>query len=172
MLAQVLEEEFVEELQEDETLLENNKLRRLYRILTMPTPQMNPPSSHTLDQFQESVIENGSAAENTKVEDDDEAPGKKISFGSVLKKSIFSPNARIKSCLLSIANKCAECSIGTFCDDQEAFGELIKDLSANAIELITDSFVSTPFTKRIVNTSWHPDMESVVTMRTENSLIT
>ena len=49
---------------------------------------------------------------------------------------------------------------------------MIKDLSANAIELIAESFVSTPFTKRIVNTSWHPDMESVVTMRTENSLIT
>ena len=38
MLAQVLEEDFLEELQEDETFLENNQLRRLYRILTMPTP--------------------------------------------------------------------------------------------------------------------------------------
>ena len=99
-------------------------------------------------------------------------PSKGVSFGSVLRKSIFSQRARIKSCLLSIANKCAECSIGTFCDDQAAFGELIKDLSANAIELIADSFVSTPFTKRIVNTAWHPDMESVVTMRLEKSLIT
>lgn len=104
--------------------------------------------------------------------EDSKTPEKKISFGSVLRKSIYSPNARIKACLLSIVNKCAECTITTFCSDQDAFGELIKDLSSNAIELIADSFVNTPFTRRILNTSWHPDMESVVTMRTNNSLIT
>jgi hypothetical protein len=59
-----------------------------------------------------------------------------------------------------------------FCQNQDAFGELIKDLSSNAIELISDSFVSTPFTKRIMNTNWHPDMETVITKRKANSLIT
>jgi len=32
-------------MQEDETFLENNVLRRLYRVLTLPTPEMNPPAS-------------------------------------------------------------------------------------------------------------------------------
>ena len=60
----------------------------------------------------------------------------------------------------------------TFCADQDAFGELIKDLSQNAIELIADSFVATPFTKRILNCSWYPEMEPIVTMRMDSSLVT
>ena len=60
----------------------------------------------------------------------------------------------------------------TFCADQDAFGELIKDLSSNAIELIADSFVETPFTKRILNCSWYPEMEPTITMRMDSSLIT
>ena len=35
------EEEFEEEMQEDESLLENNLLRRLYRVLNVETPQLN-----------------------------------------------------------------------------------------------------------------------------------
>ena len=40
MLQQVNEEEFPEEEQEDETFLESNILRRLYRVLTLPTPDI------------------------------------------------------------------------------------------------------------------------------------
>ena len=40
VLTQVLDGEFPEEEQEDESMLENNVLRRLYRILTMPTPDL------------------------------------------------------------------------------------------------------------------------------------
>ena len=43
VLSQVMEEEFPEEEQEDEQMLENNVLRRLYRILTMPTPDLEEP---------------------------------------------------------------------------------------------------------------------------------
>jgi len=46
VLIQVLEGEFPDEEQEDESLLENNLLRRLYRILTLPTPDMLDPEKH------------------------------------------------------------------------------------------------------------------------------
>ena len=49
---------------------------------------------------------------------------------------------------------------------------MIKDLSNNTIELITDSFTTTPFTKRIISTNWHPKVESMVTLRMQDSLIT
>ena len=42
MLVQVQETDFEDERQEDETELENNQLRRLYRVLVLPTPEMNP----------------------------------------------------------------------------------------------------------------------------------
>ena len=42
MLIQVQEEEFEPEMQEDETFLENNRLRRLFRVLSLPTPDLNP----------------------------------------------------------------------------------------------------------------------------------
>ena len=38
MLNQVLEDEFEQEMQEDETFVENNRLKRLFRVLMMPTP--------------------------------------------------------------------------------------------------------------------------------------
>lgn len=41
MLEQINESEFAEEEQDDETMLENNVLRRLYRVLTLPTPDIN-----------------------------------------------------------------------------------------------------------------------------------
>ena len=74
--------------------------------------------------------------------------------------------------MLTITNMCGECSIQTFCDNQDDFGVIIKNLSSNAIELIGESFVRTPFTKRIMNTTWHPEMEAVFTVRQRSSLIT
>ena len=67
---------------------------------------------------------------------------------------------------------CGECSIATFCENQKAFGELIKNLSSNAIELIGDSFVLTPFTKRIMNVTWHKDMDTTFTIRKKSALVT
>ena len=40
MLIQIQEGDWHEEEQEDETFLENNELRRLFRILTLPTPDI------------------------------------------------------------------------------------------------------------------------------------
>ena len=40
VLIQVQEGDWFEEEQEDETFLENNELRRLFRILTLPTPDI------------------------------------------------------------------------------------------------------------------------------------
>lgn len=45
MVEQIAQEEFSDDEMEDETLLENNQLRRLYRILTLPTPQIIDPDS-------------------------------------------------------------------------------------------------------------------------------
>ena len=181
MLIQVQEQEFEEEMQEDETTLENNMLRRLFSVLNLPTPDMVAPIVYSdqtdenpdcpEDQVQQEENDEDKT-ENAVAQGEEAKKENKIDFGSVLRKSIYSENVRIKSCLLTIANKCAECSLVTFCADQDAFGELIKDLSQNAIELIADSFVATPFTKRILNCSWYPEMEPIVTMRMDSSLVT
>ena len=79
----------------------------------------------------------------------------------MLRKSIFLTNARIKDCLLTITNKCAECNIATFCENQQSFVELLENLSPQAIELIEESFLQNAFTKRIMNTYWHDSLEAV-----------
>lgn len=40
VLTQFTEDEFPEEVQEDESVFENNILRRLYSVLTLPTPDL------------------------------------------------------------------------------------------------------------------------------------
>ena len=46
VLTQLNEGEFPPEEQEDETELENNILRRLYRILVLPTPDILDPEAN------------------------------------------------------------------------------------------------------------------------------
>jgi len=81
----------------------------------------------------------------------------KAGLRSVLFKSFYGKIPRIKDCLLSITNKCEECSISNFCETQNDFERLLKNLNPSSLELIQDSFISTPFTKKIVNTGWHDD---------------
>ena len=45
MLIQMQEGEFEDEMQEDESYLENSLLRRLFRILNLPTPDMKPEAA-------------------------------------------------------------------------------------------------------------------------------
>ena len=61
-------------------------------------------------------------------------------------KSLYNNEKTVADCLLTIANKCGECSISNFCENQGDFSKIIKDLSPGALELIGDSFISTPFT--------------------------
>jgi hypothetical protein len=98
MLLQLKEGEFLEEEQEDETFLENNIMRRLFRILVLPTP----------DIFNEEE-EAGSFV------------NKKAGIKSVLHKSLYNNSSRIRDCLLSIANISQECSISSFCESQKDF---------------------------------------------------
>ena len=55
---------------------------------------------------------------------------------------------------MSIANMCEECHISDFAASQDHMAILLENLSANFIELVRDSFVSTTFTKKIGNTRW------------------
>lgn len=89
----------------------------------------------------------------------------------MLFKSLYTNQVRIKDCLLSIANRCQECSISNFCENQTDFEVLIGALSAGALGLISDSFVKTPFTKKIMSSHWHSDM-SMITFRKNSSVIT
>jgi len=79
---------------------------------------------------------------------------KKAGLKSVLYKSLYNNSSRIRDCLLSITNMSQECSITNFCETQEDFSMILKNWSSGALELIQDSFLSTHFTKKIVNTKW------------------
>lgn len=75
----------------------------------------------------------------------------------MLFKSLYSENVRIKECLLSIVNKCDEGNISSFCENQEDFTILLEKLSSGALDLITSSFLSTPFTVMIESCKWNRD---------------
>lgn len=90
-------------------------------------------------------------------------------------KSLYdSKNTRIKDILLFIANKCNECNISAFCENQEDFAELLCNLSSNALELINESFCSTTFTEKCLNSSWNGDQLSngIYTFRKNTSRVT
>jgi hypothetical protein len=186
MLIQINEGEFPEEEQEDESLLENNLLRRLYRILTLPTPDMVAPKrsaattelgTEFFDDEQDpagSIVKSPSAVEGQQsavapvvVEEVNVKSG----LVSVLFKSMYLKSQRIKDCLLSITNKCQECNISNFCENQDDFKVLLQNLSSASLELIQDSFQSTPFTRKIVNTKWYSE-SAIVTFRQNTSVIT
>jgi hypothetical protein len=88
-----------------------------------------------------------------------------------LYKSLYNKETTIADCLLTIANKCEECSISNFCENQEDFSKILDDLSPGALELIAESFISTPFTKKVVNTVWNSD-QSLITFRKNSSILT
>ena len=67
----------------------------------------------------------------------------------MLIKSLYIDQSRIKACLMSIVNKCQECTISNFCENQQDFAVLLGNLTAGSLELIQDSFVRTIFTKKI-----------------------
>ena len=95
----------------------------------------------------------------------------KAGLRSVLFKSLYNKSSRIKDCLLSITNRCSECGISNFCENQNDFAVLLKVLNSNSLELIQDSFITTPFTRKIVNTSWAPEA-TLITFRQRTSIIT
>ena len=96
---------------------------------------------------------------------------KKAGLNSVLVKSLYGNLARIQNCLLSITNRCEDCTLATFCETQDDFSELLTNLSGSAIELIQDSFISTPFTRLITSTVWHKEL-SMVTFKMARSIVT
>lgn len=211
LINQIQEEEFPEIELEDETVLENDKLRRLYRILSMPTPDFTTLKEQEVqeevaeerrmqreivEEIQRSQSQNPEILDTSGINDDDpfgeenlskvagiegqtevkpedpkDKKQKKVGLKSVLVKSIFIEQARIKTCLMSIVNKCQECSITNFCENQSDFAELLKNLNSNALELISDSFVSSIFTKKIETTSWHPETQ-MITFRKNTSILT
>ena len=147
MLEQVNDTEFSEEEQEDESLLENNILRRLYRVLTLPTPDMKLEDSKRLstqagDQDGEAIESDGEEGQggakvmdaNLEVETEErervatEEDDNKVGLNSVLYQSLYAESSRIRDCLLSITNKCQECSISNFAEHQGDFQKLLHPM--------------------------------------------
>jgi hypothetical protein len=142
MLQQVNEQDFLEEEQEDETLLESNILRRLYRVLTLPTPDIEEDNKRENAEFLNdyfdddfyngesyvgpaSVVAIEGGETKSLLEQSQLVPGtesatdanEKSGLRSVLFKSLYNKSSRIKDCLLSITNRCSECGISNFCED-------------------------------------------------------
>ena len=205
VLTQVLEEEFPEEEQEDEQMLENNVLRRLYRILTMPTPDLEEPVEGEDEEEDEdepaqpsnaplnmpnmgglnqplnlpNLDESGAGADKlgttgedgTQLETEQVEGAPKAGLNSVLTKSLYLNVQRVKDCLLTICNRCDECNISNFCENQDDFEVLLRTLNSNSMELIQDSFIRTPFTKKIVNAPWYAERGGVITFLQHTTII-
>ena len=100
-----------------------------------------------------------------------EETGTKEGLESVIQKSIYHTVPRIKDCLLLIANKCGECAITSFCENQQDFEVLIGNLNGSAMELINESFVNSIFTSKIMNTNWDPGNLDMYTFRRSRTTI-
>ena len=71
---------------------------------------------------------------------------------------------------MSITNKCEECQLSNFVHDQDDMEILLKNVSGNFLELVNDSFVTTNYTKKIMNVLWYPEA-SKHTFRLSKSII-
>ena len=87
-------------------------LRRLYRILTMPTPSFKNSDIDRsgIKALSEDLEGPPRKQQLQESEDKDFIPG----LHSVLTRSLTYKSTRIKDCLLSIANMCEECQLSNF----------------------------------------------------------
>jgi len=72
---------------------------------------------------------------------------------------------------MSIANMCEECQLSNFAKDQTDMEILLSNVSTAFMELVNDSFVHSTFTRRILNTKWHQEANSI-TFRQETTMLT
>ena len=67
----------------------------------------------------------------------------------MLQKSLSTDNTVVKNNLMSIANLVEENSLTAFAQSLEEIGVMLENVNQNVIDLISTSFLSTPFTKKI-----------------------
>ena len=144
-------------------------LRRLYRILTMPTPSFKDPD---IDKGGIKALSRKDPEEPRKQqlqesEDKDFVPG----LHSVLTRSLTYKSTRIKDCLLSIANMCEECQLSNFAKNLDHVSIMMQNVSPNFMELVRDSFSSTNFCKKIISVNWYKEV-AMVTFRQNSSMLT
>ena len=72
---------------------------------------------------------------------------------------------------MAIANMCSECQLTNFAKNQSDMEILLNNVSASFMELVAESFVSTTFTNKILNTKWYQEVLSV-TFRQDSTMIT
>ena len=72
---------------------------------------------------------------------------------------------------MQITNKCDECQISNFAKGQDDMDQMLQTTNAAIIELVSDSFITTSFTRRITNVKWYSEI-SMVTLRRNSSMLT
>ena len=125
------------EVQEDESEIQNNVLRRLYRILTRPVPDMidekelaakgltagagkllrrKTTVSNKVMPAETEHLDSATRTDTETVKEEAKKTDKKDKKGlySVLQKSLFHPSQRIRDILMSITNICEECQLSNF----------------------------------------------------------
>lgn len=89
----------------------------------------------------------------------------------ILHKSLSFKSKQIRDSIFALANISLEVSIEDFATNLQDFATMVENVTPAIDELIRDSFISTRFTKKIVNAPWTKSL-NMLTFRRSSSMIT
>lgn len=160
ILRQLNESEFPIELDFDGLDSENAKLRRLYRILSLPTGDLR----HRLYKLDEGSSEKEVKRTCTSyllpawvrklLSIPYQASQSGSGFKSIVKKSLHFANTRFRENLMEIAMLCRENCIATFVENQHDITLLFNSMTPATVEFFENAFNQTRFTKSVKNLQW------------------
>ena len=158
--------------------VENSYLRRLYRILNMPTSDL---------AFSKDKLNKQSGGEDKKKKKDQARKGLKkfidwcrkccadkegyghTGFKSIQKKSLHFSNSRFRENLMEIAMLCRENAIDNFLENIGDMEILFKSMSPAETKLFDSAFKRTRFTDSVQNADWRiGDTQEVIGMNTSD----
>ena len=130
--------------------VENRYLKRLHRVLNMPTSDL----AHSKDKLNKKKSQGILSKNNCCKKITNIAAIMKYSpimstgnnFKCILKKSLNFTNARFRESLMEMSMMCRENAINNFVENQDDIQILFKSMSPSVVALFEDSFKRTRFT--------------------------
>ena len=161
ILAQLQDLEFPDEEDFDGQDVENSYLRRLYRILNLPTGDwvsrddvMN--RAHA-DKLRRKSLMTRFVTATRKLLGLGHGlcdPYRAIGFKSVLQKSVHFKSSRFRESLMELSMLCHESQLMSFVENMEDLETLFASMTPVVERFFENSFTTTAFTKRIKNLNW------------------
>ena len=160
---------------------ESSFVRRLYRILNMPTGDLanfkdkdnitGKKKEKCCRRLKQYCLEKCGRGENEQ---------KELEAKSIQKKSMYFKNSRFRDILMELALLCQENAINNFLDNIEDIEVLFTSMSPSTVRLFENGFKTTRHTEGIKNADWRQGdtlevigaQSSVIMEKDANKLIT